>query len=492
MPERPRVVLATQEVWPLVLGGGIARHSAELAGLLEDVVDVTVLAPESLRAQYERPREAGDEELGYGLRFAWFEEPEGDLSPMVSSHHAASRAVWQALRDLSRERPIDLVEFHDYRGIGAVAIDAKRSGCSELAGTTLAVRLHTSWEMTAAADGQPRDDLASRSVMALERLSLRFGDRLMAPGEGTIGVYRRFYGPAGLAPTAVVPPALVLPPDDPEARELRGDGQLRILYVGRLQRLKGVTALVQGLRALPDPDTRLTLVGSDTPTSPTGGSMRAYLEHLAGDDPRIALLGNASRVQLGALMRSHDVVVVPSRIESYGYVIREALAANRPVLATPVGGIVVGFQIGRSGWLMADASDAAIAEGLADLATRRAEIASLIRNGVPRETVEAMADGEEVRARYLALAEATPAAPAADAPSARPAVTAIVTAGRGDGVLAATLDALEAQCWSGLEVIVVAEDVERVPLAQVARIDRLAFFTGGDRTAARRLGLAHR
>jgi glycosyltransferase involved in cell wall biosynthesis len=491
MPERPRLVLATQEVWPLVLGGGIARHLAEVAGLLGAMADVTVLAPEGLREEYERLRAAGDERLPGDLRFVWFDEPGGDLSPMLSSHHAASLAVWRALRELAAEAPIDLVEFPDYRGIGAVAIDAKRSGCPELAATTLVVRLHTSWEMTAAADGQPREDLASRSVMALERLSLRFADRLLAPGEGTLGIYRRFYGAHRLAPATLVPVALVLGPENQRAREPREDGELRILYVGRMQRLKGVIGLVQGLRALPDPDVRLTMVGGDTATSPTGGSMRSHLEHLAGDDPRIVLRGSASRDEVAALMRSHDIVVVPSRFESYGYVVREALAANRPVLATPVGGMTDGFQVGRSGWLTTDGSDAAIAQGLADLVTRREEIAALIREGAPRATVEAMADDDLLRERYAALVKPASGAPAASS-AEPPPVTAIVTVRRGDGSLAATLDALEAQRWPDLEIMVVADDPERVPVAQLARIGRLAYLPDGARVDARCLGLAQR
>jgi glycosyltransferase involved in cell wall biosynthesis len=489
--ERPGIVLATQEVWPFVQGGGIGRHVASAAALLADAMDVTVLTSRRFEEEHARLSAAADERIPPGVRFAWVDEPEGDLSPLLSSHHAWSVNCWRALARLAGERCIDLVEFDDYHGVGAVAIDAGRAGCTELADATLAVRLHTTWEMTAVLDAEPRDQLASRSVMALERLALRFADRLLHPAEATLAAYRRFYGRDALAPATMVPLAVTLGEPSGELGPATPQRRLRLLYAGRLERRKGVVELVRGMLALDDDAVELTLVGGDTATSPSGGSMRSYLERLADSDPRVTFRDQVSRDELAGLMRAHHVVVVPSHFESFGYVVREALAANRPVLGTPVGGIVEGFVPGRSGWLARDASAVAIAEALRDLAARRDEIAAVIDCGAPRQTIEATVDHDLLIRRYLELARPV-GRPSTRPP--RPPITAVITACADDGPLGPTLDGLDAQRWPDLEVIVVADDVERVPAGLLPRIPRLILLESDQdsRLVARRAGVSAR
>lgn len=106
-----------------------------------------------------------------------------------------------------------------------------------------------------------------------------------------------------------------------------------ILFVGRLDRQKGVDLLIQHaprlLAAAPEHD--LLLAGD--------GPLRPWLDRqvaqpaLAG---RVHLLGLRSDVP--ALMRASDLVVLPSRWEGMPNAVLEAMAARRPVLATDVEG----------------------------------------------------------------------------------------------------------------------------------------------------------
>lgn len=492
---RPRIVIASQEVWPFVPGGGIGRHVAEVSALLAQTSDVTILTDACWAETHGRLVAQGDPSLPAGVNYEWAEVPPSDTSPFNSEFHFTSFSYWCAIRDLARRSPIDLIEFDDFRGNGAVTINAKRAGAPELAETTLAVRLHTSWEMTAVIDGQPRGDRPARGVMALERLALRFADRLLHPSEHTYDAYRRFYGPDALAGGAVVAPAFRLPaaPDTSLPDPATGD-RLRLLYVGRLQALKGVVDLIRAVLSLPATDVELTLVGRDTTTAPGGGSMLAYLKRLVGNDSRVTFHGSADREELDELIDAHHVVVVPSRFESYGYVVREALARNRPVLATPRGGIVAGFVVGRSGWLARDASGDAIAEALADLLQRREEVDALIAAGAPRTSLEGALDSEAIVDAYHELARLGGQRGAASGPSGMDdRVTAIVLALRGDGPIESTLTALEAQQHAEIEIVVVADDISRIPATEVARMHRLVMVqpaTG--RSDARRAALASR
>ena len=62
------------------------------------------------------------------------------------------------------------------------------------------------------------------------------------------------------------------------------------------------------------------------------------------------------RHEVGEYIRNCHVVVVPSLWECWPNTAREALMHNRPVLATPVGGLSEMVQPGRSGWLARDRS----------------------------------------------------------------------------------------------------------------------------------------
>ena len=111
-----------------------------------------------------------------------------------------------------------------------------------------------------------------------------------------------------------------------------------MLYVGRLERRKGVQNLVRAATALPGADWSLTMVGGDTPTAPLGQSMREQLELMIADDPRIRLLDRVPREHLRGLYAGADVCISPSLWECWPNTVLEAFEQNRPVLATPVGG----------------------------------------------------------------------------------------------------------------------------------------------------------
>lgn len=95
-----------------------------------------------------------------------------------------------------------------------------------------------------------------------------------------------------------------------------------LLYVGRVAAEKNIEAFL----ALPVAGTRI-VVGD--------GPDRARLEH---DHPDVLFLGYRHGEELGAIYRSADVLVFPSRTDTFGNVVTEALASGTPVAAYPVTG----------------------------------------------------------------------------------------------------------------------------------------------------------
>jgi phosphatidylinositol alpha-mannosyltransferase len=107
-----------------------------------------------------------------------------------------------------------------------------------------------------------------------------------------------------------------------------------VLFVGRLEPRKGVDCLVRAMQIVQHraPDVRLVLVGD--------GPDRAALElagRLAGVD--IIFAGRVSDDALPAFYRAADIVCAPARGgESFGIVLLEAMAAERPIVATRIEG----------------------------------------------------------------------------------------------------------------------------------------------------------
>jgi glycosyltransferase involved in cell wall biosynthesis len=115
------------------------------------------------------------------------------------------------------------------------------------------------------------------------------------------------------------------------ARISLGDDELMILFVGRLERIKGAHFLIDSVRRLSIP-THVVLCGT-TKTS-------AYLAELrdAGDGRRVTFLGHRSDVP--DLMAAADLLVVPSIcFETQGLVVSEAMASGIPVVASDIGGL---------------------------------------------------------------------------------------------------------------------------------------------------------
>ncbi|MGY1770944.1 glycosyltransferase family 4 protein [Blastococcus sp. SYSU D00813] len=112
----------------------------------------------------------------------------------------------------------------------------------------------------------------------------------------------------------------------------------RLLCVGALSPLKGQDLLVTALGRLPDLRWRCRLVGPLDRDPPFAASL-AREAAAAGIAARVAVPGTAGRAALRREYAGADLLVVPSRADTYGMVVTEALAAGVPVLAAAVGGL---------------------------------------------------------------------------------------------------------------------------------------------------------
>jgi len=136
----------------------------------------------------------------------------------------------------------------------------------------------------------------------------------------------------------------------------------RLLSVGRLVPRKGVGTVIEAMSRLPDAE--LIIAGGDGPADVASESERARLGKLADDEgvsSRVHFVGQVSRAQMPALIRSADVVVCAPWYEPFGIVPLEAMACGVPIVGSAVGGLLDSVDNGRTGILVPPQDPIAIA-----------------------------------------------------------------------------------------------------------------------------------
>ena len=126
-----------------------------------------------------------------------------------------------------------------------------------------------------------------------------------------------------------------------------------LLFVGRIQPLKGVDVAVRALAELNRPDALLLVVGgaSGLAGSDEVDRVMALIDEL-GVREQVRFVEPQPHHILSTYYRAADVVVVPSRSESFGLVALEAAACGIPVVASAVGGLLTLVDDGDTGFLI--------------------------------------------------------------------------------------------------------------------------------------------
>ena len=119
-----------------------------------------------------------------------------------------------------------------------------------------------------------------------------------------------------------------------------------LAFAGRLQGLKGpdvaIGTLAELCRREPGLDVELLVVGGPSGTGRREPERLAKLAAALGVADRVHLVPAQPHETLADVYRAADLLLVPSRSESFGLVALEAQACGTPVLATRVGGLVPG------------------------------------------------------------------------------------------------------------------------------------------------------
>ncbi len=129
------------------------------------------------------------------------------------------------------------------------------------------------------------------------------------------------------------------------------NGEKILLYVGRVEPIKGLDLLVETAAQMDSEEgVRMMVVGADV----NGNREMDRVRQLAREkdlEDKIDFVGQVDHDDLPLYYNAADVCVVPSYYESFGLVALESMACGTPVVATRVGGLSTIIHHGRTGYL---------------------------------------------------------------------------------------------------------------------------------------------
>jgi len=205
-----------------------------------------------------------------------------------------------------------------------------------------------------------------RRITAVKDAEIALADHVLTVSD----LARRSYLEAGVPPERVhrvtlgVDVELFTSPAEERAEATAGT---TFVFAGAASQIKGLDLLLEAFARVRDaePEARLLVIG------PAGDA-----SSLLGlpVPPGVTVLGPLSQADLARHLRAADCLVLPSRNESFGMVVPEALAAGLPVLVSDRAGAAALIQDGQNGWVVPAGDAGALTRRMLHAAGSREEL----------------------------------------------------------------------------------------------------------------------
>lgn len=306
--------------------------------------------------------------------------------------------VNRALRELFLRDPFDMVEFAE---VNAEGFFYARNPL-----TPFVVRCHTPTFILKnyyTAREMPYD---TAIISRAEKFLIRCASVLTAPSRDMARVISETTG-VPLDRVAVVPNALTLTDFQlPNNSSPQHSNKITVLFVGRLERVKGVEVLAKAIPSVMGrvPAAHFVFVGDDL-KSARGKSQRAELENYLSETnahTHVEFVGGVDQATLLEWYRRADICVVPSLLyESFSYAAAQAMALGKPVIASRIGGIPETVDEGVNAILCDPDNAERLSDALVRLASDRDMRIAFGRAG--RAKVEREFDAKKIAQRYVTL-----------------------------------------------------------------------------------------
>jgi D-inositol-3-phosphate glycosyltransferase len=315
-------------------------------------------------------------DLGYGNRVVHV--PSGPEYPVPKSELVRYVPLFtEGVRRFAAEKGLRYDLIHSHYWTSGLAAESLKSAW----GVPFVQMFHTLGQMKNRIARSPAEVEGEERIQGEERV-IQQSDRIIAATLAEESQLQFLYG-AETRKIVVIPPGVdttrfyPIPAD--EARAVVGvppDGRM-ILYVGRIEPLKGVDTLIQAIARMRQQGVLqryphyLTIIGGDPDVSPE--EMSAEMTRLQslcqtlGLEDVVLFLGKRAQDSLPYYYSAAEMVVMPSHYESFGMVALEAMACGTPVVASQVGGLAFLVQDGITGYQVPDGDPEALCARLSQL-----------------------------------------------------------------------------------------------------------------------------
>jgi D-inositol-3-phosphate glycosyltransferase len=210
-----------------------------------------------------------------------------------------------------------------------------------------------------------------------EKRVLKRADRLIVATEAEKAQLQWLYK-ANVQKMEVIPPGVDVshfyPISKDEARQYIGlsPDQKMVLFVGRIEPLKGVDTLIRAMSCLKFQSVvhpvYLAIIGGEPDANPEQMTVEmSRLQKLCDDlcmGQTVVFLGKRAQDTLPYYYSAAEVLVMPSFYESFGMVALEAMACGTPVIASQVGGLAFLVRDGETGFTVPEGDPAALCDRL--------------------------------------------------------------------------------------------------------------------------------
>lgn len=211
-------------------------------------------------------------------------------------------------------------------------------------------------------------------AVEIEHAALSKADRLIAVSGAEAKAMKTIYGAEdsriSVIPNGVSAEFMAEQINEATLMARLRSSQLRLVSVGRLARQKGMDILVRAVAsaAARGLDVSCTVVGGEYHSEPGELSMLRELAARLGVAERLSFIGHRSTSAIVETLRASTVYVQPTRYESQGLAILEAMSVGLPVIATRLPALSEYFSDGINGLLIDSESPEAVVRALEFLA----------------------------------------------------------------------------------------------------------------------------
>jgi D-inositol-3-phosphate glycosyltransferase len=312
-------------------------------------------------------------ELGYGNRVVHI--PAGPEEPKSKSDIPKYIPEFaSAVRRFAADEEIVYDIIHSHYWMSGLAAETLSDAWG---GTPIVHMFHTLGEMKNRV-ARSEEERAGEERLVGERRILRRANRIVVATLAELTQLRFLYK-ADAGRITVIPPGVDInhffPIPADEAKQfigLRPENRM-VLFVGRIEPLKGIDTLIQAM-------SRLDLKRGSGPVhlAIIGGDVSVDYEEMSEEMKRlqsmcdelcmggmVVFMGKRGQDTLPFYYSAAEVLVMPSLYESFGMVALEAMACGTPVIASDVGGLGYLVQDGITGFTIPDSDPQVLCDKLA-------------------------------------------------------------------------------------------------------------------------------